>query len=103
MPRQAGSLLVIGLKRPLIGRNALVEIEGEDYDGQSGATKESSDDTGIGQAIAGTSTTVISFDSVDFSDAGVSSVALRVAADADTTLDLHADSQDGPLMAACKI
>ena len=30
MPRQAGSLLVVGLKRPLIGRNAFVEIEGED-------------------------------------------------------------------------
>ena len=53
MPRQAGSLLILGLKRPLIGRNAFVEIEGEDYDGQSGAMKESSNDTTLGQSIAG--------------------------------------------------
>ena len=40
LPRQAGSLLIVGLKSPLTGRNAFVEIEGEDYDGQSGATEE---------------------------------------------------------------
>ena len=69
MPRQAGSLLVVGLKRPLIGRNAFVEIEGEDYDGQSGTTKQSSDDTTAGQSIAGDSGSYVYFENVDFSDA----------------------------------
>ena len=34
-----------GVNRPVTGRNALVEIEGEDYDGQSGVTKEDSNDS----------------------------------------------------------
>jgi hypothetical protein len=36
----------------LNGRNAPVEIEGEYYDGQSGATKEDSSDTSLGQSIS---------------------------------------------------
>ena len=50
--RQGATLITLGLKRPLTGRNALVEIEGEDYDGQSGATKEDSNDTSLGQSIS---------------------------------------------------
>ena len=46
-------------------------IEGEDYDGQSGATKEDSNDTDLGQSIAGNSGSYVFFDNVDFSDAGV--------------------------------
>ena len=51
--RQAGTLLILGVKRPVTGRNAFVEIEGEDYDGQSGATKEDSNDTTtLGQSLS---------------------------------------------------
>ena len=59
LPRQAGSMLILGLKRPVTGRNAFVDIEGEDYDGQSGVTKEdSADGTTLGQSInAGRATT----------------------------------------------
>ena len=103
MPRQAGSLLVIGLKRPLIGRNAFVEIEGEDYDGQSGATKESSNDTTAGQSIAGDTGGYLYFENVDFSDASAAAVELRVAAQGDTTLELRGDSQTGPLLGACAL
>ena len=38
--KQGATLITLGLKRPLTGRNSLAEIEGEDYDGQSGATKD---------------------------------------------------------------
>ena len=56
IPRQAGSLVILGVKRPVTGRNAFVEIEGEDYDGQSAVTKEDSNDsTTLGQSIAGSS------------------------------------------------
>ena len=103
MPRQAGSLLVVGLKRPLIGRNAFVEIEGEDYDGQSGATKESSNDTTAGQSIAGNSGSYVYFENVDFSDLSASAVELRVAAPSDTTLELRGDSQAGPLVGTCAV
>ena len=40
LPKQSASLIILGLKRPVTGRNALVDMEGEDYDGQSGVTKE---------------------------------------------------------------
>jgi len=103
MPRQAGSLLVVGLKRPLIGRNAFVEIEGEDYDGQSGATKESSDDTTAGQSIAGDTGSYVYFENVDLSDSSASAVELRVAAQGDTTLELRGDSETGPLLGACAL
>ena len=103
MPRQAGSLLVVGLKRPMIGRNAFVEIEGEDYDGQSGATKESSNDTTLGQSIAGNSGSYVYFENVDFSDVSASAVELRVAAPSDTTLELRGDSQAGPLVGTCAV
>jgi len=103
MPRQAGSLLVVGLKRPLVGRNAFVEIEGEDYDGQSGTTKESSNDTTAGQSIAGDTDSYVYFENVDFSDASAAAVELRVAAQSDTTLELRGDSQTGPLLGACAL
>jgi len=103
MPRQAGSLLVVGLKRPLIGRNAFVEIEGEDYDGQSGATKESSNDTTAGQSIAGQSGGYVYFENVDFGDSSASAVELRVAAQSDTTLELRGDSETGPLLGTCAV
>jgi hypothetical protein len=103
MPRQAGSLLVVGLKRPLIGRNAFVEIEGEDYDGQSGATKESSNDTTAGQSIAGDTGSYVYFENVDFSDSSAAAVELRVAAQSDTTLELRGDSETGPLLGTCAL
>ena len=101
--RQGGTLLILGVNRPVTGRDAFTEIEGEDYDGQSGATKEDSNDTGVGQAIAGTSGGYAYYESVDFSDAGVGAVQLRVSAQAATTLELHADSQTGPLLGRCNV
>jgi len=96
-------LLVVGLKRPLIGRNAFVEIEGEDYDGQSGATKESSNDTTAGQSIAGDKGSYVYFENVDFNDSSAVAVELRAAAQSDTTLELRGDSETGPLLGACAL
>ena len=86
IPRQAGSLVILGVNRPVTGRNGLVEIEGEDYDGQSGATKQDSGDTTLGQSITAGSGSYVFFDNVDFSDAGVNAVQLRVNAQSATTL-----------------
>ena len=101
--RQAGSLLILGLTRPVVGRDAFVEIEGEDYDGQMGATKEDSNDTGLGQAIGANSGSYAYYESVDFSDAGVGAVQMRVVAQTATTVELHADTQTGPLIGTCAI
>jgi MYXO-CTERM domain-containing protein len=103
IPRQAGSLIILGVNRPVTGRNALVEIEGEDYDGQSGATKEDSNDTGVGQSIAVGNGGYLFFNNVDFSDAGVGAVQLRVNAQSATTLQLRADSQTGTLLGTCQV
>jgi xylan 1,4-beta-xylosidase len=103
LPRQAGSLVIIGLKRPVVGRNALVEIEAEDYDGQSAATKQDSADATLGQSIVGNTGSYVYFENVDFSDGGVDSAQLRVAAQADTTLELHAESQSGPMLGQCQV
>src|SRR5205814_5994801 len=100
---QAGSLIIVGIKRPVTGRSGLVEIEGEDYDGQSGATKEDSNDVGVGQSISVTSGSSIFYDNVDFSDAGVNAVQLRVFVAADTTIELHADSATGPQLGKCSV
>src|SRR4029077_10625645 len=82
----------------------LVEMEGEDYDGQSGVTKEDSNDsTTLGQSITGGSGGYVFFDNVGFSDAGVGAVALRVNAASATTLELHADSQTGTLLGRCSV
>jgi MYXO-CTERM domain-containing protein len=40
---------------------------------------------------------------VDFRAAGVASVQLRVAAQAATTLELHAESQTGPMLGRCQV
>ena len=101
--RQAGTLIILGLRRPLTGRNALVEIEGEDYDGQSGVTKEDSNDATLGQSISATSGGYVYFENVDYTDDGVASVQLRVKSQSDTTLELHADSQDGTLLGKCTV
>jgi MYXO-CTERM domain-containing protein len=78
-------------------------MEGEDYDGQSGATKEDSNDSDLGQSISVTSGGSIFYDVVDFSDAGVGSVQMRVNASAATTLEFHADSQTGTLLGKCAV
>jgi hypothetical protein len=103
IPHQAGSLILLGVNRPVTGRNGLVTIEGEDYDGQSGATKETSNDTTLGQSIAAVSGSSVYFENVDFGDTGVTSVQLRVAAQNNTTVELHADTQTGPLMGMCAV
>ena len=110
LSRQAGTLIVLGLRRPLTGRNALVEIEGEDYDGQSGVsagqpgvTKEDSNDATLGQSISATTGSYVYFENVDYTDDGVASVQLRVKSQSDTTLELHADSPDGTLLAQCTV
>ena len=96
-------LIILGLKRPLTGRNALVEIEGEDYDGQSGVTKEDSNDDTLGQSISVASGGYVYFENVDYTDDGVASVQLRVKSQSDTTIELHADSQDGTLLGNCTV
>ncbi|HVT07381.1 MAG TPA: carbohydrate-binding protein, partial [Polyangia bacterium] len=101
--RQGATLILVGLKRPLTGRNALVEIEGEDYDGQSGATKEDSNDTSLGQSISVTAGGSVFFENVDYTDDGVASVQLRVKSQADATIELHADSQTGALLGTCTV
>jgi hypothetical protein len=102
--RQAGVLLIVGVNRPVTGRNAFVEIEGEDYDGQSGGTKEDSNDsTTVGQSLAIAAGGYAFYNVVDFSDAGAGSVALRVNAAAATTLTLRADSATGTAIGTCAI
>jgi hypothetical protein len=105
IPRQAGSLVILGVKRPVTGRNAFVEIEAEDYDGQSGMTKQDSgDSTTLGQSVTGSSGANVFFLNTDFSDTGVGAVQLRVNTSAATTLELRADSQTaGTLLATCQI
>ena len=101
--RQAGTLIILGTKRPLTGRNALVEIEAEDYDGQACATREDSNDTGLGQSIAVGSGGHVYFDNVDYTDDGVGSVELRVKTQSDTAVELRADCQAGPLLGRCMV
>jgi len=101
--RQGATLIVLGLKRPLTGRNALVEIEGEDYDGQSGATKEDSNDTSLGQSISVTGNGSVYFENVDYTDGGVASVQVRVKSQAAATVELHADSPTGALLGKCSV
>jgi MYXO-CTERM domain-containing protein len=103
LTRQAGTLLILGVNRPVTGRNALVEIEGEDYDGQTSGTKEDSNDVGQGQSISVAAGGSLFFNNVDFSDAGVGAVTLRVNAASATTLELHADSQTGTLLGKCAV
>jgi xylan 1,4-beta-xylosidase len=103
LPQQGASLIILGVKRPVTGRNGLVEIDAADYDGQSGATKETSNDATLGQSIAAVSGSSIYFENVDFSDAGVNAVQLRVAAQSNTAIELHADTQTGPLMGMCTV
>jgi hypothetical protein len=102
--RQAGTLLILGANRPVTGRNAFVEVEGEDYDGQSGATKEDSNDaTTLGQSLAMSSGGYAFYDSVDLSDGGVATVQLRVNAQSATTLTLRSDSQTGAVIGTCNV
>jgi xylan 1,4-beta-xylosidase len=101
--KQAGTLILVGVNRPVTGRNALVELEGEDYDGQSSATKEDSGDTSMGQSISIDSGGYIFYYNVDFSDVGVDSVQFRVKTSSDTTLELHQDSQTGSQLGTCNI
>jgi xylan 1,4-beta-xylosidase len=101
--RQAGTLLILSVNRPVTGRNGLATIEGEDYDGQSGATKEDSNDTDLGQSISVTSGGSVFYDVVDFSDAGVGAVQMRVQASAATNLEFHADAATGTLLGKCAV
>jgi len=104
VPKQGAAMILLSLKRPVTGRDGLAEIEAEDYDGQSGATKEDSKDTSMGQSIAATAANSFAFyDKVDFSDGGVNKVDLRVNAQAATTIELHADTQTGTLIGKCDI
>ena len=103
LSKQAGTLILVSANRPVVGRNALVEIEGEDYDGQSGATKEASGDTTLGQSISVTANGNVYFENVDYSDAGVNSVQLRVKTAADVAVELHQDKVDGTLLGKCSV
>ena len=101
--RQGATLIVLGTKRPLTGRNALQEIEGEDYDGQVGASKEDSSDTDLGQAIRVNGSGYVYFDNVDYTDDGVGTVKLRVKTGNDTRLELRADCETGALLGSCNV
>jgi xylan 1,4-beta-xylosidase len=101
--RQGATLITLGLKRPLTGRNSLVEIEAEDYDGQSGASKEDSNDSSLGQSISVTGNGYVYFENVDYTDGGVASVQLRVKSQAAATVELHADSPTGALLGRCMV
>jgi MYXO-CTERM domain-containing protein len=105
MLKQSGMLIILSATRPLMGRDALVEIEGEDYDGTAGATKEDSGDSAtLGQSISfGKSGDSVFYDNVDFTDDGVASVQLRVKSSADTTLELHQGSASGTTIAKCAV
>jgi hypothetical protein len=103
LPRQGAALIMLGLKRPLTGRNALVAMEAEDYDGQSAVTKEASGDSDMGQSIAAPAGSYVYFENVDYTDSGVGQVQLRVKADSSTTVALHADASDGRLLGTCSI
>jgi|GEM_PF-111904 len=106
LSRQAGTLVIVSAKRPLSGRNALVEIEGEDYDGQSGSNsikEDSGDSTTLGQSISLPSGGWVYFENVDFTDDGVGSVQLRVKSSAATTLELHQDTATGTLLGSCSV
>jgi xylan 1,4-beta-xylosidase len=103
LPRQGAALIILSRTRPVTGRDAFVEIEAEDYDGQSAATREDSNDVSLGQSIAVGDGSSVYFNQVDFSDAGAESVQLRVNAQLDTSLELHADAETGPLLATCSV
>jgi xylan 1,4-beta-xylosidase len=101
--RQSGTLLVLGVNRPLMGRDALTPIEGEDWDGQSAASRIDCDDVDLGQMAALAAGGSAFYDVVDFSDAGVDSVQLRVQAPQATTVELRLDAPDGPSIGTCAI
>jgi xylan 1,4-beta-xylosidase len=102
--RQGATLLILGVNRPVTGRNAFVEIEGEDYDGQSGGTKDDSNDSAtVGQSLAIAAGGYAFYNVVDFSDAGAAAVTLRVNAQAATTLTLRTDTQTGTAIGTCAI
>jgi len=104
VPKQGAAMILLSLKRPVTGRDGLADIEAEDYDGQSGATKEDSKDTSMGQSIAAAAAgSYVFYDKVDFSDGGVNKVDLRVNAQAATTVELHADTQAGTLIGKCDV
>jgi xylan 1,4-beta-xylosidase len=103
IPKQGAVLVTIGRSRPVIGRNAFVTTEGEDYDGQSAVTKEDSNDTSMGQAILGSSGGYAYYEDMDFADGGVDAVQLRVNAQSATSLELRADTQTGTLIGTCPI
>ncbi len=102
LPSQGAALIILSRERPLTGRDALMEMEGEDYDGQSGATKEDSNDESMGQSIA-VDGGYIYYNNVDFTDAGVDGVELRVNAQSATTVELREDSETGTLLGTCDI
>jgi xylan 1,4-beta-xylosidase len=101
--RQAGTLLILSVNRPVTGRDGLSTIEGEDYDGQSGLSKEDSNDVDLGQSVTGGAGSYAFYDVVDFSDGGVGSVQMRVFSTAATNIELHADSQTGTLLGKCAV
>jgi glucosylceramidase len=103
VPKQGAAMLILGLKRPLTGRNALLPLEGEDFDGQSGLTKEDSADSTMGQSVSVTANGWAYFENVDYTDTGVDTVQLRVKTAAATTVELHAETATGTLLGTCAL
>ena len=105
IPSRRGRCSSSGVNRPVTGRNGLVEIEGEDYDGQSGATKEDQQRHDARAVDRGQrSGSSVFFENVDFSDAGVGAVQLRVKAQSATTSSSCAPiRQTGTLLGTCAV
>jgi xylan 1,4-beta-xylosidase len=103
IPKQGASMIILSLKRPLTGRDAKVEIEGEDYDGQSGVTKEDSGDESMGQSISAAANSWAYFENVDYTDEGVDTVQLRVKNAAETSVELRSASETGTSLGKCTL
>jgi MYXO-CTERM domain-containing protein len=103
LPRQGAAMIILSQQRPVTGRDALTRIEAEDYDGQSSATKEASNDESMGQSITASDGGYLYFSQVDFSDAGVDGVQLRVNSQGAATVELRTDSPDGTLLGTCEV
>ncbi|HXU64112.1 MAG TPA: carbohydrate-binding protein [Polyangia bacterium] len=101
--RQSGTLLVLSLSRPVMGRDATAPIEAEDYDGQWQASRRDGGDADLGQVAAVAAGGELFYDVVDFSDAGVDSLQLRVQASHSTQVEVHLDAADGPSIGVCPV
>jgi xylan 1,4-beta-xylosidase len=101
--RQSGTLLLVGLQRPLMGRDATAPIEGEDYDGQSGVSRRDGTDADLGQVAVVSAGGTLFYDVVDFTDPGIDSLRMRVQAPGATQVTVRLDTAEGQILGTCAI